>query len=129
MAASQNLQQIPIPAAGRPYSGPDVLYYYDGPLLFWLPSPGRNLLALALPEEVGAWPFLVSELTDEQARALLEGALTLRSAVVLARENWLLADYGSERFWTLSPMEDVPEDWLPGDLPLGLVTGQQGEQS
>lgn len=129
MPASASLQQIPIPAAGRPYSGPDVLHYYDGPLLFWLPCPGGNLLALALPDEVGVWPFLVSELTDEQARALLEDTLTLRSAVVLARQNWLLADYGSERFWTLLPMEDVPMDWLPGDLPLGLSLGQSGETS
>jgi hypothetical protein len=108
---------LSIPHDKRPFCGPDVLCYYDGPLLFWLPVEGRRLLSVALPDEAGRWPFLVVEVTDEQALALESNQLTLRAAVLAAGEKWHLRDYDAETL-VLEPLDSVPEAWLPGDVML-----------
>ncbi len=99
----------------RPYSGEHVLYYYDGPLLFWLPHPELKLLAVALPEEAGPWPFLVASVGAEQAQALLFNKLTLQRTVLTSQANFLMADYGAETL-ELIPLDVVPPQWLPGDV-------------
>ncbi|MBU9200442.1 hypothetical protein KTD31_03615 [Burkholderia multivorans] len=108
---------LSIPHDKRPFCGPDVLCYYDGPLLFWLPVEGRRLLAVALPDEAGHWPFLVVEVTDAQALALESNQLTLRAAVLAAGARWHLRDYDAETL-VLESLDSVPEAWLPGDVML-----------
>lgn len=108
---------LSIPHDRRPFCGPDVLFYYDGPLLFWLPVEGRRLLAVALPDDAGHWPFLVVETTNEQALALEENRLTLQAAVLAAEAKWHLRDFGAETL-ALEPLDTIPEAWLPGDVML-----------
>jgi hypothetical protein len=111
---------IALPSHLRPLFGTDVLLYYDGPQLFWLPCPGRRLLALALPSG-GRWPFLVVELSGAQATALEANQLTLRAACLAAPCKWLMPDYDAAEL-VLQPLGAVPEDWLPGDVMLNPVT-------
>lgn len=101
----------------RPFDGAEVLVYYDGPQLFWLPCEGRRLLAFAIPDG-GTWPFLVIELTAEQADAVERSKLTARAACLNASGRWLMPDYGAEQL-VLEPLDDIPPDWLPGDVMLG----------
>ena len=110
---------IALPHDKRPFFGADVLVYYDGPQLFWLPCDGRRLLAFALPAG-GRWPFLVVELTDAQAAAVETSGLTLRAACLAAVGRWLLADYDAQPL-VLEPVLTIPEDWLPGDVTLTPV--------
>lgn len=107
--------QLSIPHDKRPFSGMDVLFYYDGPLLFWMPCEGRRLLTLALPDEVGPWPFVVVEVSEEAAQGLEDNRLTLRAVVLGGSARWVLYDYGAETL-ALEPLESIPEDWLPGDV-------------
>jgi hypothetical protein len=103
----------------RPSSPDETLVYYDGPQLFWLPSPeGQHWLALALPDDVGPWPFLVCDLTESAANSLLTGA-SLRATVLGAQTHWLLRDY-EEEVLQMEPLSTLPEDWLPGDVALSL---------
>jgi hypothetical protein len=102
----------------RPFGGADVLVYYDGPQLFWLPCPGRRLLAFALPDG-GKWPFLVVELTESDAAALAANRLTLRAACLGAAAKWLMPDYDAAEL-VLEPLGALPADWLPGDVMLSL---------
>lgn len=108
---------IALPHEQRPFHGPDVLVYYDGPQLFWLPSEGRRLLAFALPSG-GHWPFLVVELTEEQAAAVACNQLSARAACVGAVGQWLMPDYDAPEL-ILERLNGIPEDWLPGDVMLG----------
>lgn len=109
---------LQIPHEQRPFDGEGVLIFYDGPQLLWLPVEGSRLLALGLPPEAGACPYLVAELTEDQAQALLRNEVTLRSLYQTAT-LWLLADYGADEL-TLEPVLYVSEDWLPGDVRLQL---------
>jgi len=108
----------------RPSQPSDTLLYYDGPLLHWLPVEGRRLLAIALLEPVeghdAVWPFLVCEMTEQGAQALLNDELTLLGAVLSAEGRYLLPNYGAE-VMELIPVECVPEDWLPGDAFLSPI--------
>ncbi len=107
-----------VPRELRPFGPEETLLYYDGPLLFWLPVEGRHLLAVALFEEDdAAWPFLVSELSAETAAALKANELTLQRAVLDALAWYFLADYDAEVL-DFEPVQQVPEDWLPGDVTL-----------
>jgi hypothetical protein len=108
---------LAIPHDKRPFGGPDVLFYYDGPQLFWLPCEGRRLLAVGLPDEVGHWPFLVVELTEEQAQAVEGNRLTLRAACLTGKAQWLMRSYDADPL-VLEPLDGIPEEWLPGDLML-----------
>jgi hypothetical protein len=81
----------------RPYDPADVLLYYDGPLLMWSPIPNRHLLALALMDDgVGVWPFLVVEVFQESADALMGNRLTRLPAVQSAQSKYLLRDFRAE---------------------------------
>jgi hypothetical protein len=119
---------LDIPHYKRPFCGMDVLFYYDGPLLFWMPCEGRRLLTVALPDEVGPWPFLVVEMTEEAAQALEGNRLTLRAAVLAGMTRWLLTDYGAE-ILEFQPLQAIPEDWLPGDVCLRSEPENQGAQA
>jgi hypothetical protein len=111
-----NTLNIAIQHDKRPFCGSDVLFYYDGPLLFWLPCEGRRLLAVALPVEAGKWPFLVVELSEEQAQDLEGNRVTLRAVCLACKAKWLMRDYGADSL-ALEPLEGVlPEEWLPGDV-------------
>ena len=110
---------LPIPHESRPFSGDDVLAYYDGPLIFWLPCPGRRLLTFALPDEAGPHPFLVVEATEEQAQAFLTNRLTAQGICLAAQQAWLMPDYGADTL-TLEPLASIPAEWLPGDVMLHL---------
>ena len=103
----------------RPFGGASVLVYYDGPQLFWLPCQDRRLLAFALPSG-GRWPFLVVELNSAQADAVEANQLTLRGACLTATAKWLMPDYDAPEL-VLTPLDQIPEDWLPGDVMLGPV--------
>lgn len=107
-----------IPHSQRPYAAHECLFYYDGPLMFWLPAAGKHLLAIALLEEKEApWPFLIVELSRAQAQALKAQALTLQQATLQAQSWHFLPDYGAEQL-EFVPLSEVPPDWLPGDVPL-----------
>ena len=106
---------LAIPSDQRPFCGPQVLCYYDGPLLFWLPCDGRRLLAVALPDDAGRWPFLVVELTDEQAQAVEGNRITMRCACLSAMAQWVMRDYDADSL-VLEPLAVIPEQWLPGDV-------------
>jgi hypothetical protein len=110
---------IALPPDLRPFGGADVLVYYDGPQLFWLPCPDRRLLAFGLPNG-GRWPFLVVELTDDQAAAVESNQLTLRAACLAAAAKWLMPDYDAADLM-LEPLAALPDDWLPGDVTLAPV--------
>ena len=116
-----NTLHIALPYEHRPFHGPDVLVYYDGPQLFWLPCAGRRLLAFALPGG-GRWPFLVIELTDQQAAAVTGNQLSARSACLGAVGRWLMPDYDAAEL-ILEPLCGIPDDWLPGDVMLGPEGG------
>lgn len=110
------------PGPNRPYGYDNerVIIYYDGPMLFTLPHETLTLLAWALPDEAGKWPFAVVSITPETFNELMSNKLTLRDAVtkgVLAR--YLLRDYDQEVL-NLEELEEFPEDWLPGDLRLSI---------
>jgi hypothetical protein len=100
----------------RPYCGSDVLCYYDGPQLFWLPCEGRRLLAVALPDDAGQWPFLVVELTEEQAQNLEGNRVTLLAVCLACKAKWHMRDYGADTL-VLEPLSGpLSDDWLPGDV-------------
>ncbi|KVP17373.1 hypothetical protein [Burkholderia ubonensis] len=107
--------KLTIPHDKRPYFGPGVLAYYDGPQLFWLPCEGRKLLAVGLPDEAGHWPFLVGELTEDQAQALEGNRITLRAVFLSAWAKWVMRDYDAETL-VLEPLDAIPDVWLPGDV-------------
>lgn len=108
---------LDIPRAERPFGGADVLAYYDGPLLMWLPHAQQRLLAIALPDEAGIWPFLVAQLDDDLASQLVGNRLTVRAAVLRATQHYFIHDYGAERL-ELRPLRVIPQEWLPGDVTL-----------
>lgn len=96
----------------RPFGGDDVLAYYDGPLLFFLPHPGMTLLAVATDHERGPWPFFVAEITLETKEALLNNTLPLRDCYMQALRWWFMPDYGADVL-NLEPAPGLPEDELP----------------
>lgn len=103
--------RLDVPRSQRPYGPDETLAYYDGPLLFWLPAPGQHLLAIALPEDAGPWPFLVCQLSQAAAADVRLGALR---GIVCAAEAWfLMRDYGAPLL-ELEPVAELPEEWLPG---------------
>lgn len=118
----------------RPYTSSEVLAHNDGPLLFWLPATAlvhgellsgasyasvfgeRKLLVLALPDDAGDWPFLVSAVEPQMASALDANEVPLIKAVQSAIPTghcYLLKDYGADLL-ELQPLKEVPADWLPG---------------
>lgn len=105
---------LTIPLSPNNPEGADVLMYYDGPLVMWLPHEALRLLAIALPDEAGPWPFLVVQLTHEQASALENGTLTLKGAVVASGARYLLKEFGT-KVLEMALLSAVPEEWLPGD--------------
>ena len=119
---AQSLALPNVPRGERPYSPAETLYYYDGPLLFWLPVAGRHVLAMAVLEEPEAgrpWPFILGELTAEAAEALLANKLTLLKAYLGASALHLIPDFGAEVL-SYQPLVDLPEQWQPGDVMLTL---------
>jgi hypothetical protein len=116
-----NLAPLPdLPVAERPYSPAETLLYYDGPLLFWLPAPGRHLLTVALPDdpEQGLrWP------SPRCGAPLLSQQLTLRQTVLDAQAWHLIPDYDAETL-QYQLLTSIPDDWLPGDAM--LPGGQPG---
>lgn len=112
---------LDIPQEQRPFAGPEVLVYYDGPQLFWLPVPGRRLLALSLVPVEGRCPYVVVELTQEVAEALEGNRMTLKAAFEAATSSWLMPDYGAAAL-ELQPLAGIPEQWLPGAVLLRLET-------
>lgn len=111
--APQATAALTISLRERPFDGPEVLVFHDGPALMWLPAgdaQGR-LLALALPEDAGPYPFLVARLATETAAALEAGRIDLREAF-LSSSCFLLPDYGAEDL-VLQPVSSPPDDWLP----------------
>ena len=106
---------LDIPKEQRPFLPENVLIYYDGPQLFWLPVPDRYFLAVALPDSAGPWPFLVAELTEDRATLLKSRGITLDTAYKEANALWLMADYGADSL-ILEPVLYIATDWLPGDV-------------
>lgn len=110
-------QLLPLPFEQRPFSPADCLWFFDGPLLMWLPDAYRNLLAIALPDSAGDWPFLVVELDDDAKTSLQSNKLTLQDAVLHATHWYLLADYAADAL-RLRPLQQLPSAWLPGAVML-----------
>lgn len=111
---------IPIEPECRPFDGDEVLAFYDGPIMFWLPWEQGRLLAIALPDEAGAHPFLVVEVSEENACALLTNRKTVRKVFMECPRAWLMADYGRAGALLLEPLVSIPDEWLPGDVMLYL---------
>ncbi len=103
---------LDIAPALRPYGGEDVLAYYDGPLLFFLPHPTRHLLAVAAEEGQGRWPFYILELDAAARQALEQDSQPFRDTLLSARACWLMRDYDAQPL-VLEPLEGFPEDALP----------------
>ncbi len=129
---------LDVPRSRRPYASSEVLDYYDGPLLFWLPETAlahgellsgasyasvfgaRKLLVLALPEDAGDWPFLVAAVEPKMASAMEANKVTLLDAMqsaIPAGHCYLMRDYGADLL-ELQPLTEVLDDWLPGDVSL-----------
>lgn len=109
--------KLDIPHEQRPFSGEEVLLYYDGPLLFWMPHPSLRLLAVALEHDGNKCPFLVCEVSEEDAQALVTNRKTLRAVVLDARRHFHLNDYGDDELW-LREVHTLEHAWLPGDVTL-----------
>lgn len=102
--------RLDIPPAQRPYGPNGTLIFYDGPQLLWLPVLDQHLLAIALPDDAGPWPFLVCRVHDEVVPTLTLAGLR---AIVLGAEAWyLLRDYGAPEL-ILDSLAEVPEEWRP----------------
>lgn len=101
----------------RPFGPDEVLVFYDGPQLMWLTGMATRYLAVALPEDAGRWPFLLVALAESAQQSLDAGSMTLRQAFTTCGAVWLLPDYDAEVL-VAHRMHHVPEDWLPGDVPL-----------
>jgi hypothetical protein len=107
-----------------PYAPAEVLLYYDGPLLTWLPVARRHLLAFAVPAitddsgEERHWPFVVVELSEATVAGLNSGTLTLRGVVLQAKELYLMPDYYAAHPELRRIDVALPDAWLPGDAPL-----------
>lgn len=115
-----------IPADARPFGcGEDVLDYYDGPLLMVLRSPLQgDLLAMALLDEEGPWPFLLAPISAEQLDAVKEGTRQMsthieppgrgvREHFQAAERVFILRDYGAANLVAQPVEHPLPEDWLP----------------
>lgn len=113
----------------------EVLLYYDGPLLAWLPVAGRRLLAYALAPVTGEldadapfyWPFVVVEMTDAAVSQLNAGTLSLRQAVLEAPARYLMPDYYVAVPEIRRIHAALPDDWLPGDGPFYPVEPEGGQ--
>ncbi len=103
---------IELPLALRPFGGDDVLAYYDGPLLFFLPGTERHLLAVAAEESLGRWPFYVVELDEAGRQAILADSRPFRDILLSARACWLMRDYDAQPL-ALEPLDAFPSDSLP----------------
>ena len=99
----------------RPFAGEGVLCYYNGPMLMWLDSGMDRYLAVALDDSAGPWPFLLARLDADAQEDLLAGRMTLRDAFTGRWPRLLLRDYGAPSL-VVEPVDDVPEDWMPGDV-------------
>lgn len=117
---------LAIPRDDRPFCNePAVLYYYDGPLLMVLSSPlWGDLLAMALPDEEGPWPFLLAPISPEQLASvkqhLAESTGTqpgtgrgLREHFTSASKVYLLRDYGAQDLEATPVHQPLSDDWLP----------------
>lgn len=109
-----------IPREQRPSAPETTLVYYDGPQLFWLAeTQGYRYLAICLDGLVEApWPFLVVKMTPFACARLMAGTLPLRQAVLEGEACYLLADYGAEALELVGIAGQIPENWLPGNVPL-----------
>lgn len=119
--------ELAIPPEKRPFSEePAVLDYYDGPLLMVLASPlWGDLLALALPDEAGPWPFLLAPATPDQVAAVTQHLRDIwtdvtpakgrgmRTHFLEAEKVYLLRDYGAQDLVASPVNHPLPEDWLP----------------
>ncbi len=116
------MQTLSLVSRPQSYADGGVLNYYDGPLLMILESTdGSRYLASALAEgEEGPWPFFLTDLAPEIEEMLQGNEMTLRDAVEQGRAWWLLPDYGAEVL-TVTPVDEVPDDWLPEDVLLGSL--------
>lgn len=103
-----------IPFAGRPYIGEAVIDFYDGPLLMVLASPLHgDFLAMALPDEEGAWPFLLVPATSEQVASVRGGTRGMRQHILEAGRAHLVRDYGADELVASPVALPVIEAWLP----------------
>ncbi len=109
-----------IPLEQRLYAPETTLVYYDGPQLFWLAEMhGYRYLAICIEGLIEApWPFLVVKMTPFACARLMAGTLPLRQAVLEGEACYLLADYGAEALELVGIVSQIPEDWLPGNVPL-----------
>lgn len=102
----------------------DELMYYNGPLLYFmtLGHDGNRVLCVALEDTDKAWPYLVVEVTQEQEQRIRSSQVTLRRVclecvVPAGLGAYFLVDSSSD-VWELHPLATIPEDYLPGDVPL-----------
>lgn len=78
--ASQNNTPAALPPAhidlgiareDREFDGPNVLCFYDGPLLIHLKSPAHgSFLAMVIESSAGPWPFVLAPVSVEQLDAI-----------------------------------------------------------
>ncbi len=93
---------------------PDVLLYYDGPLLFWLKVPNRNMLAIAVVEFLSHYPLFIVEVSDAIRQRFEAGDLDLHDTVYMGKNHFHVQDY-----YTNNPVMEpidittVPDNWIP----------------
>jgi hypothetical protein len=98
----------------------DVLYYYDGPILFSAAVGLTDFLFYKVEELDGSDLFLITHTTDTIIEAVKKGALSLRGALTNP-DYWILdvdAAMQVRRYWSVRE-EDLPSDFLP-EAGLGL---------
>lgn len=117
---------LAIPREARPFCDePAVLNYYDGPLLMVLSSPlWGDMLAMALPDEEGPWPFLLAPVSPEQLDSIkvhlreyageqLMNGRGVRDHFTAASTVFLLRDYGAQDLAATPLDQPLPDEWLP----------------
>lgn len=102
-----------------------VLYFYDGPILFTMKMGFFDVLVYKVDEDEDLELFLLKQTSEEEIDRLRQGRLSLRGALKSER-YWLAETKGRlqvNRNWMVA-LSDLPEAYMP-QSGLGLAAGQK----
>jgi hypothetical protein len=100
--------------AGYPIVPSDVLYAYDGPLIFVAKMGVADALFYKIEASAGDNLFLVTIVRDKSLQLLSDGALSLRGALA-NQQYWIVEtdrNLRVKQHWT-AERDDLPSDFLP----------------
>jgi hypothetical protein len=101
----------------------EVLYYYDGPVIFTANIGLTEFLFYKIDELQSSDLFLLAQTHDSVNKALMQGHLSLRGSIT-SDNCWILEidrKFDAKRYWKVSSA-DLPLDLLP-ERGFGLETG------